>query len=288
MVAECGAAGSVFRHGGHGIGGCGTRPASAPAVPHSAVAPVLGDAQAAANAAPDPSFLSQQVHPDVLALSVRRVIVDAGHGGDNLGTSTADGINEKDVTLDIAERVRELIVQRGIEAVMTRTADETRSLQERAATANRRHGDMFVSIHLNSLRPSGARGSETVYLAPSDGPEFDAMRPRRTGTRVLSLGHPVVARKNLHGPPDGTSRGGWPNRSARARSDFRKTSPAITDRGVKTAPLVVLVAGEARNGTEVSGLSNEDDARRLNTAEYRQTIAEGTASGIQTLPMGHV
>ena len=151
---------------GIGPGGAGQRLVAA--VPRTAQA-------AAPNAAPDPSLLSQQVPPNVLGLSVRRVIVDAGHGGDNLGTSSADGINEKDVTLDIAERVRQLIVQRGFEAVMTRTADETRSLMERAATANRRHGDIFVSIHLNSLRPASVRGIETYYLGPSDGPEFDAI-----------------------------------------------------------------------------------------------------------------
>ena len=191
-------------------------PASARAVPDSAVAPVLGNAQAAPNAAPDP-FLSQQVHPNVLALSVRRVIVDAGHGGGNLGTSSADGVHEKDVTLDIAERVRQLIVQRGFEAVMTRTADETRSLRERAATANRRHGDIFVSIHLNSLRPSSARGIETYYLGPSDGPEFDAIAAaenRHSGTPCRTSGH--CSKKSTR-TPDGTSRGGWPNRfSARS------------------------------------------------------------------------
>ncbi len=58
---------------------------------------------------------------------------------------------------------------------MTRTADETLSLLERAATANRRHGDIFVSIHLNSLRPPERAGIETYYLGPSDGPEPDAI-----------------------------------------------------------------------------------------------------------------
>jgi len=105
--------------------GVARTPASARVVPDSAVAPVLSNARTAPNLAPDPSFLSH-VRPSVLALSVRRVIVDAGHGGGNLGTSSADGVHEKDVTLDIAERVRQLIVQRGFEAVMTRTADETR------------------------------------------------------------------------------------------------------------------------------------------------------------------
>ena len=262
-------------------------PASARAVPASAVAAAVpGDAQAP-SAAPDP-FLSQQVHPNVLDLSVRRVIVDAGHGGGNLGTSSADGVHEKDVTLDIAERVRQLIVQRGFEAVMTRTADETRSLRERAATANRGHGDIFVSIHLNSLRPSSARGIETYYLGPSDGPEFDAIAAadnRHSGYSLWDI-RSLLEKIYTDARRDESRRLAESVQRALVLN-LRKTTPAITDRGVKTAPFMVLVATEMPAiVAEVSSLSNEDDARRLNTPEYRQTIAEALVSGIQTFAHG--
>lgn len=262
-------------------------PASARAVPDSAAAAVLGYAQAASNATPDP-FLSQQVHPNVLALSVRRVIVDAGHGGGNLGTSSADGVNEKDLTLDIAERVRQLIVQRGFEAVMTRTADERRSLRERAATANRRQGDIFVSIHLNSLRPSSARGIETYYLGPSEGPEFDviaAVENRHSGYSFSDI-RSLLEKIYTDARRDESRRLAESVQRALVLN-LRKTAPAIKDRGVKMAPFVVLVATEMPAiVAEVSSLSNEDDARQLNTSEYRQTIAEALVSGIQTFAYG--
>lgn len=263
-------------------------PASARAVPASGVAAELGSARAAPNSEPDPSFLSGQVRPGVLDLSVRRVIVDAGHGGDNLGTSSADGVNEKDVTLDIAERVRQLTVQRGFEAVMTRTADETRSLQERAATANRRHGDIFVSIHLNSLRPSSARGIETYYLGPSAGPDFDAIAAAENRHSGYSLSDiRSLLEKIYTDARRGESRRLAESVQAALVLNLRKTAPGITDRGVKTAPFVVLVATEMPAiVAEVSCLSNEDDARHLNTAEYRQTIAEALVSGIQTFASG--
>ena len=259
-------------------------PASARAVPDSAVAAVLVNAPAAPNAAPDPSLLSQQVHPHVLDLSVRRVIVDAGHGGDNLGTSSADGINEKDLTLDIAERVRQLIVQRGFEAVMTRTADETRSLLERAATANRRHGDIFVSIHLNSLRPSSVRGIETYYLGPGDGPEVDAIAAAENRHSGYSLSDIRLLLEKIYTDARRDESRRLAESVQRALVlNLRKTAPAITDRGVKTAPFVVLIATEMPAiVAEVSCLSNQDDARHLNTAEYRQNIAEALVSGIQT------
>ena len=261
-------------------------PASARAVPDSVAAAELGDAPAP-NAAPDP-FLSQQVHPNVLALSVRRVIVDAGHGGGNLGTTSADGVSEKDLTLDIAERVRQLIVQRGFEAVMTRTADERRSLRERAATANRRQGDIFVSIHLNSLRPSSARGIETYYLGPSEGPEFDVMAAAENRHSGYSLSDTRSLLEKIYTDARRDESRRLAESVQRALVlNLRKTAPAIRDRGVKMAPFVVLVATEMPAiVAEVSSLSNQDDARHLNTAEYRQTIAEALVSGIQSFAYG--
>ena len=105
---------------------------------------------------------------------------------------------------------------------MTRRADETRSLRERAATANRRHGDIFVSIHLNSLRPSSARGIETYYLGPSDDSGLDAIAAAENRHSGYSLAD-IRRCSNTSTPTrDGTSRGGWPNRfSARSFRTLR-------------------------------------------------------------------
>jgi len=258
--------------------------ASTPAVPGNAAAPITGHAKAAANAAPDLSSLPQPIQLRVLALSVRRVIIDAGHGGGNLGTSSADGIHEKDVTLDIAERVRRLTVQRGFEAIMTRTADETRSLRQRADTANGRRGDIFVSIHLNSLRPSSARGIETYYLGPGNGPELDAIAAAENRHSGYSLSDIRSLLEKIYTDAKRDESRRLAESVQRALvMDLRKMTPAITDRGVKTAPFVVLVATDMPAIlAEVSCLSNADDARRLNTADYRQHIAEALVSGIQT------
>jgi N-acetylmuramoyl-L-alanine amidase len=269
---------------------------SARAVPDHVIAAVLEDAvtvmsataEAAPNAAPDPPIPSRQFHPQVLDLGVRRVIVDAGHGGDNLGTSSADGINEKDVTLDIAERVRLLIVQRGFEAVMTRTADDTRSLLQRAATANSRRGDIFLSIHLNSLRPASARGIETYYLGPSDSAEQDAIAAAENRHAGYSLSdiRSLLEKIYTDARRDESRRLAESIQRALILS-LRQTAPEITDRGVKRAPFVVLIATEMPAiVAEVSCLSNVDDARHLNTTAYRQTIAEALVAGIQNFADG--
>jgi len=248
------------------------RPALAPAAPPSP-----------AMAATDPTRLTQQVRPDVLALGVRRVILDAGHGGDNLGTAGARGLQEKDLTLDIAERVRKLIVARGFDAVMTRTLDDTLSLQQRAAVANGRKGDIFVSIHLNWLRSPSAAGVETYYLGPSDGPEPDAVAAAENQHSGYSLSdmRSLLERIYTDARREESRRLAESVQQALVQA-VRKTDPSIANRGVKTAPFVVLVATEMPAIlAEVSCLSNRGEEERLRSVAYRDTLAEALAAGIQ-------
>jgi N-acetylmuramoyl-L-alanine amidase len=235
-------------------------------------------------AAPDTSALSERVPPGVLALAVRRIVVDAGHGGEHLGTSSAGGLQEKDLTLDIAARLRRLMVARGVEVVMTREVDRTLSLQQRAAIANDRRGDVFVSIHLNSLQPLTTGGIETYYLGPSSVPELDAIAARENQHSGYSLVDLRALLEQIYTDARRTES----RRLAHAvhQSLMRRLveiEPALVDRGVKMSPFVVLIATEMPAIlAEVSTLSNADEARRLGTPEYRQAIAEALAGGITT------
>ncbi len=103
-----------------------------------------------------------------------RVIVDAGHGGvDNGMTGPIRGgpkIYEKNITLQVAERLRAALVTRGLDVVMTRTYDTLIALSDRGKIANENHGDLFISIHVNaapltSHKPQDWRGFETYFLA---------------------------------------------------------------------------------------------------------------------------
>jgi N-acetylmuramoyl-L-alanine amidase len=232
---------------------------------------------------PVASLLTQHIRPAVLALGVRRVIVDAGHGGSSAGTSSASGLREKDLTLDIAERLSALIVKQGLEAVMTRTGDETLSLSQRAVAANSQRGDIFVSIHLNSLQPSSARGIETYYLGLGEGSDVDAIAAEENQHSGYSLKdmRSMLERIYADARRDESRRLAESVQIALVGT-LRRTEPAITDRGVKSAPFVVLVATQMPAIlAEVSCLSNAEEAGRLNAADYRQTIAEALMSGIQ-------
>jgi len=108
---------------------------------------------------------------DVLPVSTWRsnykhgVVLDAGHGGQEPGAIRA-GNYEKNITIDITQRVKTYLKQSGINVIMTREADETVSLKQRAAITNTEDPDAFVSIHVNSSENSGVRGLETYYYTP--------------------------------------------------------------------------------------------------------------------------
>lgn len=252
-----------------------------PAAPESLLPePVLAGVP---SAPPDLSLLTRPLRASALGLGVRRVILDPGHGGEHFGTESASGLLEKDVTLDLANRARRLLVSLGYEVQLTRTADVSMSLKERATAANEGRGDIFVSIHLNSFAPSSVRGIETYYLGPSDHPAHDAIAEAENQHSGYSLAdmRTLLDGIYVHARRDES------RRLARAVQDamvqrLTRDDPGISDRGVKSAPFVVLVATDMPAIlAEVSCLSNPEEARRLETDAYRQTIAEALVTGIK-------
>ena len=126
----------------------------------------------ASAAVPDLSLLTRPLRPGALALGVRRVILDPGHGGEHLGTASGSGLLEKDMTLDLAQRARKLLVERGFEVVLTRARDDTLSLKQRATSANAKRGDR----PRRSRSSTKARGSVVRTNSPID----DEIANRRT------------------------------------------------------------------------------------------------------------
>ena len=99
-----------------------------------------------------------------LGLKIRRVVVDAGHGGKDAGAIGARGVREKDLALAIARKVAARLQELGLQVVMTRKSDVFVSLDERTRIANDAHADLFVSIHCNAARRRKLAGVETWTL----------------------------------------------------------------------------------------------------------------------------
>ncbi|HCC57545.1 MAG TPA: N-acetylmuramoyl-L-alanine amidase, partial [Solibacterales bacterium] len=123
-----------------------------------------------------------------LGLKINRVVIDAGHGGHDQGTSGPHGLLEKDLTLDVAQRLGKLIEQRlGSEVIYTRSDDTYIGLHERTAIANRSKADLFLSIHANSSKATGVTGVETYYLNFTSSAESMNVAARENATAENSV-----------------------------------------------------------------------------------------------------
>jgi len=107
-------------------------------------------------------FVRNEKTPKPVGTGTKKVVIDAGHGGSDCG-AIRDNINEKDITLDVAKQVRDLLVKKGYIVQMTREADEYVSLQDRVAISENFNADIFVSVHVNSSTGTEANGIETHY-----------------------------------------------------------------------------------------------------------------------------
>ena len=146
-----------------------------PALPSSPAPASLPPAAPAANSNGKFS-LSRQ-----LGLSISRIVIDAGHGGHDPGAH-GNGINEAELTLDVAVRLQKLLDKAGVEVIMTRDTDVFIPLEERTAIANREGADLFLSIHANASRNIQARGVETYFLNFATNPEAEAVAARENAT----------------------------------------------------------------------------------------------------------
>jgi N-acetylmuramoyl-L-alanine amidase len=224
----------------------------------------------------------------VFPLAVRKVVIDAGHGGSSTGTRTPQGMMEKDLTLDIAGRLRRLLEQRSFQVVMTRDGDREVSLKERGGLANRAGADIFVSIHLNWIANRRSGGLETYYMGPTDDPELTrivASENRESGysladmRRLLDRIYAGVRQEKSRKLAETVQRSLY--------QSLGRLSPAIENRGIKTAPFIVLLTTDMPSIlAEVSSLSNDDEARLLTKPLYRQSIAEALAQGIRAYAEG--
>jgi len=225
---------------------------------------------------------TQPIERGVVPLEVRTIVVDAGHGGKDGGTHLPlYGLLEKDITWDIADRLRGLLGE-DFTVVMTREGDQTVALKERTEIANSVEADLFVSIHVNWLPDREARGIETYFAGATGDPflkELAAAENQDSGFSVADT------RRLLDGIYSGVrlseSRRLAEWVGASLFDTLRGPNTQVIDRGVMRAPFVVLVATEMPAVlAEVACISNDREARLLGLEPYRQSIAEALYSGI--------
>jgi len=244
----------------------------------------------AAEAAAAPLALAQETTTSIervtsaaFPLAVKRVVLDAGHGGIDPGATAADVI-EKSITLDIGHRLHALLAKDGFEVITTRADDRTIALKERARLANESNSDIFVSIHVNSIvKHTASRGIETYYLGPTSDPSLTQLAAAENRVSGYSLGD---MRKLLDGVYADARRDESFKLAGIVQqelySKLRASDAGLENWGVKRAPFIVLVATDMPAVlAEVGCLSNQQEAAMLNRAEYRQKIADALFAGIR-------
>lgn len=189
------------------------------------------------------------------------VVLDPGHGGRD-GGNVANGLTEKTLTLDIAKRVAGKLVAAGVPVRLTRYGDHTLSLHERVRRAKRWDATLFISIHVNSARNSGATGVET-FVVPAAG--YRSTAAKTSDSRKYSGNR--YNRQNTILAHD-------------VQSQLLASIPG-TDRGVKRARFVVIRDAPCpATLVECGFASNRDEAKRLAQAAHRDKIATGITKGI--------
>ncbi|HLX85384.1 MAG TPA: N-acetylmuramoyl-L-alanine amidase [Terriglobales bacterium] len=214
-----------------------------------------------------------------------RIVLDAGHGGWDLGTVGREGLLEKDLVLDVTQRLGKLLQSRlGFDVMFTRTTDNYLPLDQRADLANLAQADLFVSVHANYSSSASARGVETYFTN-----RFAAPGSREVEKQESDKHDDGTATKLT---PVSLSAGGLREKTQESQrlaasvqrslyATLASNSPDIRNRGIKDASFAVLM-GTVMPAilTEISFVSSPTDERNLQNAAYRQQIAEALYKGI--------
>lgn len=254
---------------------------STPATPTRATA----IASIGTGAEPDALMIRPRpLNRDVFPLSLKRIVIDPGHGGVQTGAIAESGLTEKQVTLDVALRLRRLLADAPFEVLLTRESDITLGLEKRVAFANSNNADLFVSIHVNWMEPRTIRGPETFFVGPTDDPATMKLVSVENRESRYSFAYLRQALDKIYiDARRDESRTLAKIIQGRLYGSLKQAHPELQNRGVKTAPFAVLVGTQMPAIlVEISCLSNSDEVKLLTNGEYREKIALAMLEGVRS------
>jgi N-acetylmuramoyl-L-alanine amidase len=217
-----------------------------------------------------------------LGLGVKRIIIDAGHGGKDPGAVGKNGIREKDVMLRLAkilaDRVRDDLK---CEAILTRTSDTFLPLEDRTAIANTKKGDLFISLHTNAHRDGRVNGIETYILNIALDEDAMNLAALENATSTKNIGDLQMILNDL-------MLNTKINESSRLAQFVHKglmkelrKGYRVNSRGVRQAPFYVLIGAEMPAVlVEVGYITNKTENGRLCSTPYLNRTADGIVKGI--------
>lgn len=220
---------------------------------------------------------------DLFGLKISTIVIDPGHGGVDPGATGSNGVTEKDLTLDIARRLRDKLERFGNHRVLlTREEDVKISLKDRVEFARKHTADLFISIHFNSLPVESDNLVETFFFGPDADKRILALAEKENAGSDYSVAdfrHVIARISDTLKTQESKQLATLLHREL--YRNLKRENKRLSNAGIKTAPFVVLLGSDVPSVlAEVSCLSNEQEARNLETPEYRDRIAEYLKGGI--------
>lgn len=226
----------------------------------------------------------QPSHEAIIPLKIKKIVVDAGHGGNDPGAIGRSGLREKSVTLDMAKRLSGALKEKGFDVTMTRSTDYFVPLERRTEIANKARADLFVSIHANANRTRSLNGFEVYYLSPNINDVQRALSSAQNADLKLDDSCFSGRSRNLKAIL-------WDMIYTNNRGESIELSRAICKKidaeldtrviGIKGAGFYVLKGTRMPSVlVEIGFLSNSQEEKLLNNSYYREQIAEAIADGI--------
>jgi N-acetylmuramoyl-L-alanine amidase len=246
--------------------------------------PVQGQAAAPPGGTPAAGDGAQGGEGEEEARPIRRIVVDAGHGGHDPGAIGPSRIKEKNVTLAIARRLAGKLREAGYAVVLTRKDDRYLALEERTALANTARGDLFVSIHANANPRRAWNGVETYFLNVTDDRYAARLAARENGVDLSAAGDLARILTDL----DAKASAGASQRLARlvqreVCGGVRSRVGDVRDLGVKSALFYVLLGARMPAVLVETGfISNRAEEKRLASERYQDEVASGIARAVET------
>lgn len=213
------------------------------------------------------------------------IVIDPGHGGKDPGALGRKGTREKDVVLNIANHLRDLLTQEGsTKVLMTRETDVFVELEDRAKFANTHKADLFVSVHINSHPQKSVKGMELYHFGEASDPRALAVAARENGT-PLEKNAPawqfILADKLNDKKIDDSRELAWTTKNSLVK--FLNSYYKIKDHGIKTAPFFVLrMTTMPAILAEIAFISNPTEEKLLQSSTYQKRVAEGIFNGLQS------
>jgi N-acetylmuramoyl-L-alanine amidase len=219
------------------------------------------------------------------AKSFTTIVIDPGHGGRDPGARGQRGTEEKDITLKVALKLRDLLRrQPGIRVLMTRERDQFVELEDRAKFANGQEADLFVSIHVNSHPQRSVKGIEIYHFGEAKDQRALEVAARENGTPLSSTGvgwEYLVADLLTAKKIEASLELAWTAKEAMVTN--LNGHYALVDHGVKTAPFYVLrFTSMPSILAEIAYISNSAEEDLLRTSHFNTRVAEALMDGINT------